>query len=56
MMSQEEVRVVVGRAVGDVWGEREGGGVKSFCEKASSVSSSSVWRFVGLVCVVGVCG
>jgi hypothetical protein len=52
--SQEEVRI--GRRVGGVRGEEDGGGIKSFWEKVSSLSSSSVLRLFGVCGVVGVVG
>ena len=54
--SQEEIRVVIGRRVGGVRGEEDGGGIKSFWEKVSSLSSSSVLRVFGVCGVVGVGG
>jgi hypothetical protein len=52
--SQEEVRI--GQSVGGDRGEEDGGGIKSFWEKVSSLSSSSVLRLFGVCGVVGVGG
>ncbi len=52
--TQKEVRI--GRRVGGVRGEEDGGGIKSFWEKVSSLSSLSVLRLFGVCGVVGMGG